>query len=46
MSAVVYCLQSQSVESKHAVFEWSQKKESYVIRDLASVNGVGLKTTC
>lgn len=39
------CLQSQSVESKHAVFEWNQKEESYVIRDLDSVNGVGSRAT-
>ena len=35
------CLQSQTVEERHAVFEWDSKREVFAVRDLGSVNGVG-----
>ena len=37
-----FYIQSQSVEKRHCVIEWDQKRESYVIRDLGTVNGVRL----
>ena len=38
---LVLCLQSQTVEERHAVFEWDSKREVFAVRDLGSVNGVG-----
>lgn len=32
--------QSQSVESKHAVFSWDPKTLAFTLRDLGTINGV------
>ena len=40
-SEVLLCLQSQTVEERHAVFEWDPKREVFAVRDLGSINGVG-----
>jgi len=40
-SEVLLCLQSQTVEERHAVFEWDSKREVFAVRDLGSINGVG-----
>ena len=41
LSEVLLCLQSQTVEERHAVFEWDPKREVFAVRDLGSINGVG-----
>ena len=39
-TAKIYAVQSQSVDEKHAIIEWSRSLRQYSIRDLNTVNGV------
>lgn len=45
MSVCLYCQQLRSIERRHAIVEWSDRKHTYIVRDLGTPSGVGREYT-